>query len=913
MNLPPSPLDPLALVISQLGAQLRESVTNDAALDQALVTARDIEQRALDSGQPLLAGAAICLQQRILWFTVDPNAVSDIEILAEAWLTHGLQLLCSADDPALEAAWNALQPHLAVPFEDTAAAGEIPSAPADEAGLIEEPAAGLPEDAPVDPDAFLDSLDGPVETPAPSFEIPPVPATPVPAPVTPPAAVFVPPPAPAVPPPPAPSPAKAPETPDEEEVPLEILEAFAQESREAFEAIEHSIMAWERDPTLADEPRNVFRLTHSVKGAANSVGLRSVGTVLHRLEDTLEEIVEGRGTITPSVLSGVVLKVVDSLRLALASGESATSAWDGTATQLIDSIAGLRACIAITSGEGEASPVAPAPEPAESPAEKPAVTAAAPEVVRQPVAAPVESRVFAPQTPQKKVAAKPAASVDRGTIRVEVAQLDSLMNLVGDLLVNRHRLNRKLGQVVSLRSELGRARERLMHVVGDFNTRHEFSLRHRPSTQASNDGFSELELDRYDDFNIVSRQLVEIAADAEEVITQIDRQFGSFSEETMQFATITRELQEQVARTRMVPLEQLFLRLQRAVRDAASSEAKAVAYTADGAENRVDKVIIDQLFTPLLHIVRNAVAHGIESAAERAAAGKPAEGRVHIRSRTEAGRLVLEISDDGGGLRRDAIIAIARKRGLLAPDAQPADAELAELIFQPGFTTTTEATDVSGRGVGLDVVRRDLARLGGSVSVASTAGQGSTFTFTLPLTLVINQVMFVQCASQLYALPINFVERVVEAPAAALARSGSSEMLMYGDHEMIPVIRLQSRLGLAAQGAADTAIILNLADRRTALLVDRIQSKIDIVVKPLGTVLQQHPLFSGATLAGDGRVIFILDVPNLIAPGGASTRGEELVSPIETDDRESMRRVLVVDDSLSIRRIAANYLTQAGW
>jgi chemosensory pili system protein ChpA (sensor histidine kinase/response regulator) len=525
------------------------------------------------------------------------------------------------------------------------------------------------------------------------------------------------------------------------------------------------------------------------------------------------------------------------------------------------------------------------------------------------VSAPAESVVEAEPVP--------TASDNRpeqGTIRVEAAHLDKLMNLVGDLLINRHRLNRKLDQVTSLQGELVRARERLLHVVGDFNTNYEFSQRRQGLAPVAADGFSELELDRYDDFNILARSLVEIAADTEEIVTQIDRHFGSFSEEAVQFTSITRQLQENVAQTRMVPLDQLMRRLRRAVRDACSSAGKTVDFVAEGADNRVDKYISDQLFRSLLHIVRNAVAHGIEPAAERSAAGKPAAGRLLVRCHTEAGRLILEFTDDGGGLRRDAIVRVARSRGLLGPQGTLDDAQLAEMIFQPGFSTAVATTDVSGRGVGLDVVRRELTNLGGSVSVSSRPGVGCTFRLTLPVTLAINQVMFVQCGERSYALPLDFVERVVPAPASALSRTGGAEMLLLDNRQTVPAMRLHARLGLPGAEQAATAIVLTLAERRTALIVDRIQSKLDIVVKPLGPLLGRHPFFSGATLAGDGRVIFILDVLRLLAPGATADQPAPAVSPAvaELPTPTRSRTVLVVDDSLIIRHIASGYLTQAG-
>ncbi|PTX90709.1 hybrid sensor histidine kinase/response regulator [Opitutus sp. ER46] len=903
MNSSSSSPERLAELVQQLAACLVTAVGSDRG-EQARAIAGQIEQTALDGGLPLLAGAAICIQQRLQQAALSPDPTSDLAGLAEAWTSYGPGLLAPAGDPVLEEAWLALQPHLAVQLEE----GGDPLV----AGL---PASAGPNDA-IDAGAFLDSLDAPAdEQPAPEAPLPT--AETLAAAVTPePSALPAAAPAPVLAPAAAPTPAAPAE---EEEVPAEIMDAFAQESREAFEAMEQSIMAWEKQGQGREDLRNVFRLTHSVKGAANSVGLKVVGTVLHRLEDTLEDLVEGRGRIAPEPLSALVLAIIDTLRSDFASGACSQPAWQATADALVARIVALRSTMAPLDAPAEVvEPAAEAAVPAPAPADESDLSTA-PEA-QSLAAAPTEAPVATAPSKTSVVSGTPPAAVaeaalahpERSTIRVETSHLDSLMNLVGDLLINRHRLNRKLQQVTSLRAELVRARERLLHVVGDFNSRYEFSQR-RAAAAAPSDGFSDLELDRYDDFNILSRSLVEIAADAEEIVTQIDGHFGSFSEEAVQFTTVTRQLQEEVARTRMVPLDQLFRRLHRAVRDASASEGKAVTFTVEGADNRIDKFISDQLFRPLLHIVRNAVAHGIESGAERKAAGKAAEGRLHVRSRTEAGRLVLEFTDDGGGLRRKAITQVARARGLLGENAEVDDTQLAELIFQPGFSTASATTDVAGRGVGLDVVRQEVTNLGGTVNVVSHEGAGCSFILTLPVTLAINQVMFVQCSDRVYALPINFVERVVKASAGAFTHSGTSELLLLEGQQAIPVVRLHGRLGLPDTQQASTAIILMLAERRTALVVDRIQSKIDIVVKPLGPVLNRHPYFSGATLAGDGRVIFILDVPGLVAPGAVRSRTVAVAAPEVSEPLDQATRILVVDDSLSIRRIAARHLTDAGY
>ncbi len=858
-----SSTDQLLRLVQRLGEQLQSGRSEATALKQAQASASELEQQASAVGFALLGGASIFLQQRLDQIAASPVAEEELAALAQGWLVHGPQLLRPDGDPALDRAWYGLQPLLTMATEEVAAPAPQLSAPV--------AASTVPVGLPLGASEFLASLDGGgAAAPARASTGSGDPA------------------------------AAAPEglvsaAPEEEPVLPEFVEAFTHEARDAFESMEQSILAWEKNGCRLADLSNVYRLAHSVKGAAYSVGLRPFGTVLHRLEDLLEEMVEGRASAPPAGVSALVLGLIDRLRADLAGGETTRPTWRGISEELIERIGTVRAtltAIAPTSAPEEQSIPAREPVPASAPTEMVAEA--------EPVPAVGDNRP------------------EQGTIRVEAAHLDKLMNLVGDLLINRHRLNRKLQQVTSLQGELVRARERLLHVVGDFNTNYEFSQRRRGLAPLATDGFSELELDRYDDFNILARSLVEIAADAEEIVTQIDGHFGSFSEEAVQFTNITRQLQENVAQTRMVPLEQLMRRLRRAVRDACSSEGKTVDFVAEGADNRVDKYISDQLFRSLLHVVRNAVAHGIEPSAERAAAGKPAAGRLLVRCHTEAGRLILEFTDDGGGLRRDAIVRVARTRGLIGPQASLDDAQLAELIFQPGFSTSAVTTDVSGRGVGLDVVRRELTNLGGSVSVSSRPGRGCTFRFTLPVTLAINQVMFVQCGERSYALPIDFVERVVPAPASALSRTGGAEMLLLDNRQTIPTIHLQSRLGLPGGEQAATAIVLTLAERRTALIVDRIQSKLDIVVKPLGPLLGRHPFFSGATLAGDGRVIFILDVPRLLAPGATvgqpvpASSSPVAAAPAPVPAPEPSRSVLVVDDSLIIRHIASGYLTQAG-
>ncbi|MCX6951208.1 MAG: Hpt domain-containing protein, partial [Verrucomicrobia bacterium] len=401
MNLPPNPPSDLAALIRRLASQLAAAGADPAGFDPALVTASALEQCSLDAGQPLLAGAAICVQQRLELFASGREGPEGLALLAEAWTAHGPNLLAPAGDPALETAWTALQAHLTSPIPEDS--GQPEFAPPGQEPIQ----AG---DAPVDAGAFLDSLDAPSD-PAPAVGFPPPPSSSaapeeVPLPELAPAA------------PPAP-----PEAAAEELVPPEILEAFAQESREAFETMEQSIMAWEKNPVHANELRNVFRLAHSVKGAANSVGLRAVGAVLHRLEDMLEDLVEGRGRIVPGALAALVLGVIDALRSALASGESNLPEWGATSELLIGRIHALRATLDDSAAAEAPVPALAAEAPGAAIAASPAIVPAAAPVGEAPeavAAAPAGDMRSTLETPAASPAA-PAAVADRTPVAAKAA------------------------------------------------------------------------------------------------------------------------------------------------------------------------------------------------------------------------------------------------------------------------------------------------------------------------------------------------------------------------------------------------------------------------------------------------------------------------------------------------------------
>ena len=666
--------------------------------------------------------------------------------------------------------------------------------------------------------------------------------------------------------------------------------------------------------------------------------------MLHELEDLLEShVVERVFTNLPELVE-VIFGVSDTIK-ALVREAQTGKAEEVNTTRAAHLSQKLRTLSALPPGlprvaAPEPVNIAPQvfrPNPAPSiPDSQPVTPASSPSVEVSPAArielTSAQPTEAVPETPE---ASEATEALENQTIRVESERLDLLMNLVGELVISRSRLEKKLADISRLKEEMFFGKTRLLQAITDFQGRYEYSrptlgrtvsvhltgapvpvlpaARTVPPGLPADEtgGFSELEFDQYDDFNILARTLMEIGTDTGEIFSQLNRFFDAFDEETRQFSKVTARLQDEITRVRMMPLTLLLQRLRRSVRDASRKEEKDVEFLTSDNDARLDKLILDQLYSPLLHVVRNAVSHGIEQPEVREAAGKPRAGTIRVAAICEANHVVLEISDDGRGLDIEAIRNTAIQRGLMAPDASIEPDALVQFIFQPGFSTAKSVTDISGRGVGLDVVRQEIARLSGSVHVRSIPGQGCTFIIHLPLTLAINQAMFITAGSETCALPLNFVEHIQEGQIQDVTLSGQQELVKTPEG-MVPLLRLHRLLDLPAARTEGAVVLARVADQRVAIGVDRILRKQDIVVKPLGPLLRRHPLFSGATLGGDGEVVMIVDLPRLLENEHASlaarapSNGEGLTAAESSGPVRPT--ILVVDDSLSVRKVIEKHL-----
>ena len=339
---------------------------------------------------------------------------------------------------------------------------------------------------------------------------------------------------------------------------------------------------------------------------------------------------------------------------------------------------------------------------------------------------------------------------------------------------------------------------------------------------------------------------------------------------------LVRELQELSLGLRMVPLRGALVKLARLVRDLATRSGKQVVFETAGDETELDRTLVELLADPLMHMVRNAVDHGIESPEERQRAGKPAAGVVRIEASQVGDRVVVRLRDDGRGLQREKIVARAIERGLIATGVGMSDSEVFELIFSPGFSTADEVSEVSGRGVGMDVVRRNLMSMRGRTLIESTAGRGSTFTIELPLTLAITDGMLVRVGAQRFIVPTARIRRCFRPEPAALSTAhGRGEMVQHGG-EVLPVLRLHRSLRIErAQESAVDGILVVVGDghHRVALLVDELLGQQQVVAKPLGDSIGRVRGLMGGAILGDGRVGLILDVDELVRSdrGGAGS------------------------------------------
>ncbi|TAM43381.1 MAG: hybrid sensor histidine kinase/response regulator, partial [Gammaproteobacteria bacterium] len=414
----------------------------------------------------------------------------------------------------------------------------------------------------------------------------------------------------------------------------------------------------------------------------------------------------------------------------------------------------------------------------------------------------------------------------------------------------------------------------------------------------------------------LSRQLAESLHD----LTTIQGNLGNFMGEAqtalLQQARINTELQEGLMRTRMVRFDTLAGRLRHIVRTTARELGKRVELNLVGAEAELDRTVLERMIGPFEHMIRNAIDHGMESEAARVRAGKPAAGRVTVTAAQEGSEIIIRFSDDGAGLDIDAIRAKAIERGMVSKDATLTEEELIQFILAPGFSTAREVTHFSGRGVGMDVVHSEVKQLGGSMSVDTKRGAGTTFIIRLPLTLSLTQALMVHVGDQLFAVPLAAVANIIEYPVEQLntIAVGNNPLLNYRD-QVYPYMHLGRRLGLPVTAPDDDKVpvlLVRTGTREVALQVDGLRGTREVVIKALGPQLTELKGLAGATILGDGRVVLILDAAGLWYRDDAIHFEHATGAQVKGEEARGRPVVMVVDDSLTVRKITSKHLQKRG-
>ncbi|MGB6597864.1 MAG: response regulator [Candidatus Acidiferrum sp.] len=718
--------------------------------------------------------------------------------------------------------------------------------------------------------------------------------------------------------------------PSDDEVPGEILEFFQPEAEEHLQVVSDCLISLEGNNN-PEEINKLFRAIHTVKGSAAQVGLKRLGAIAHRVEDLIGRLRDGELEPSPAVVD-ICLESVDVLKKTLHRQWADEKSMRAGVDSLLGRIAEF-APIEVEDSETVAAPAGSEAIHSETP------EAAAPVVANKKTAK----------------AASPVAAAAK-SVRIALSRLDRMMNTVGELVINRTRMVGRVAELEKLVDTLSFSKERLQGKVGEFQEKYEFNrisssrpagpwspstARQTLTNAASGDTsfwseFSELEMDRYDDFNILSRSMAEISADVNEVLSQLEGFIGRVEGDIDEFTKLAHHLQDEITAARMVPIGTLYSRLSRAVRDAAKSAAKQVDLDLSGSETELDNNIIQQISDPLVHLVRNSVAHGIERPEDRIAAGKPELGKVSLRAYHRGNHIYIEVEDDGRGIDYERVKQSAIERGLVSPETADrlTERDLREMLFHPGFTTAPVKTELAGRGVGLDVVRANLNALNGEIDIQSVSGQGTKFTLKVPLTLIISPALFVRCGVTNFALPLAVVEEIRRLRADEIEDVGGKLLTKVRD-VVTEVVRLDTYLGLPPLEPINgyfRMVVANAGNRQIGLVVEEVLGKDEIVIKNLGEYLRRVKLFPGTTIAPDGSLILLIDLNRMVAnepsdrrplqasasaarifaPGSAAVARGTI--PAEAIDRVEQERLIVVaDDSISVRKFVGRMLEKNGY
>jgi chemosensory pili system protein ChpA (sensor histidine kinase/response regulator) len=653
-----------------------------------------------------------------------------------------------------------------------------------------------------------------------------------------------------------------------DEVDAELCEIFFAEAQDVLPAVGEQLRLWMRQPADLEVGHAVMRGLHTVKGGARMAGAMRFGQRVHEMETAVEDLL-AQGGAEQSILEALWVDydriMADFEQLAMGGQEPPKGSQEAHASA-------------------------------------------------QPVVAPGAAPAVAPVM---ETAAAPVAGVPQPLLRVRADIIDRIVNEAGEVSIARSRLDNELNNLRGALAELTENVHRLRSQLRDIEIQAESQIEAQLAQHRDQDrSFDPLEFDRYTRFQELTRMLAESVNDVATVQQNAHRNLEAAGADLKRQGQSMRELQQHLMRIRMVQFGSISDRLYRVVRQASKDAGKRVNLDLVGAAAEIDRNVLEAMIAPIEHLLRNAVAHGIEARELRLAAGKAEVGGVHLKVEQQGQEVVLQVADDGGGLNMARIREKAIEQGLIRSDANLSDAETAQLIFAPGFSTASQVDELSGRGVGMDVVRNTVAELGGRIEISSKPGKGTAFVVRLPLTLAVTQVMLVSAATQRFALNTSAVEQVLQMKPGQLADAHRDGHLVL-DEVRVPLHYLGHLcIGEEATPAVQhlsPVLIVQVAGERMALHADAMSKTQEVVIKPVGPQIAGVPGIVGATILGDGEIVLILNPVQMARLMGPSNLSQHADAMVRAAAASLPPTVMVVDDSVTVRKVTQRLLQREGY
>jgi two-component system chemotaxis sensor kinase CheA len=664
-----------------------------------------------------------------------------------------------------------------------------------------------------------------------------------------------------------------------------LVQAFFEEAAELVTDYEAGLLRLEETPDDGELLNRIFRAAHTLKGNSAMLGFEAVARFTHVLEDLLDQLRKGRRSVTPRVVDALLASgdVIRGL-LAGARGESAVD--EATVATVVDALK------ALLDGREPVAPAAPPPAPA--PPSPSAGGRTLYEIVFRPPAD-LLRRGLDPEAVIRDVGAlgelvQVSAATDAlpplDDLDPEQCYLSWRLWLLSErprsdveacfefvcepsaVTIDALPMDPEPGAAPPAEAATAAAPVAAAAATAPAPAREARLPAPSPAPASAETTTIRVPVEKVDRLiNLVGELVITQSMVAQTVASFSMEKLARLQEAVSQMDRHARELHERMMAVRMVPIKALFGRFPRLVRDLTAAVGKQAALEVAGEDTELDKTVIEKIGDPLTHLIRNSIDHGIEPPDARRAAGKPLTGSVRLEAYQQGGSIYIEVADDGKGLDRERIVAKAVQQGLIAPDQAPTDEDAFALIFRPGFSTAETITEVSGRGVGMDVVRRNVDALGGSIGIQSQPGRGTTFTVKLPLTLAIVDGQSLQVGQEIYILPlVSIVESIRPRRETTVTVLGSGEVVMIRG-QVLPILRLHRLFGVETRvhdPIDGLLVIVEHEGRRVALLVDELLGQQQVVIKSLEANFERMDGISGATILGDGRVALILDVPGLI-------------------------------------------------